>query len=619
MGTFDGYDIARSGIHAYSASMQTAAHNLANIGTKGYSKQVVNVTAQTRNISSIKVQGSGVFASDIERQHSDYYDTKYEASNSTYNKYSTSSYYLTELERYIYAADETEGGLTTSFDNLCKTLSATIADGGNMTRRQEILTYAETFTEFIQDSANNLKSLQAEANIEIKNAVEQVNALAEKIATVTGQINKLESYGNTANDLRDQRAVLLDELSDFCHIDVVEKPPADGVGGNQFLVYVNGGILVDTIQTNKLIYTETEIMKGQNDIKGLYNVTRENGTPFDQYSTALGGKLQALFEIRDGNNTEALKGTAESLMENSDGKLVLKINNASINDIRKLSIPQEKGEINIISSTYTYESFSVEPEDDGTFTYSFVLNANTTLEEARGLRSAVDRGATVSIGQDVDFKGIPYYMAQLNEFTRTYAQRFNDIHKEGFDASGKSGIDVFNATIPTTGENFTFADKSGEVPAAFDSMPAGSADGTYKGSYYYMTALNVCITKEVADDPTKLAFNQMANSGESESLNLQRLSALKDDSKMFLRGAPDAFLQAMTTDVAVDARKMITLETSQKNIRDAVDIRRQSISGTDEDEETQDLVTYQNLLFNQYKVLSVMNEVLDKLINGTAV
>lgn len=43
------------------------------------------------------------------------------------------------------------------------------------------------------------------------------------------------------------------------------------------------------------------------------------------------------------------------------------------------------------------------------------------------------------------------------------------------------------------------------------------------------------------------------------------------------------------------------------------------MSGADEDEETHDLITYQQMLFNQYKVLSVMNEVLDKLINQTAV
>ena len=88
---------------------------------------------------------------------------------------------------------------------------------------------------------------------------------------------------------------------------------------------------------------------------------------------------------------------------------------------------------------------------------------------------------------------------------------------------------------------------------------------------------------------------------------------------MFLHGAPDSFLQSLTADVGVDGQKATSLEASQKNIRDAVDIQRQSVSGVDEDEETEGLMTYQQMLFNQYKVLAVMNEVLDKLINQTAV
>ena len=56
-----------------------------------------------------------------------------------------------------------------------------------------------------------------------------------------------------------------------------------------------------------------------------------------------------------------------------------------------------------------------------------------------------------------------------------------------------------------------------------------------------------------------------------------------------------------------------------ENIKNAVANRRLSTAGVDEDEEGQNLIICQNLLNYQYKVLSVMNEVLDKLINGTAV
>ncbi len=620
MSTFQGFEIARSGMHTYNASMQTAAHNLANIGTRGYTRQVVKTSAQTRNVSSIKVVGAGAYVQSIDRERNDYYDIKYERTNAVYSKYSTQSYYLQYVQRYLYAKEEDNAGITTAFDAFCKCLTGTVGEAGDETRRKEITTTADTFTDFIQDTATKLRDLQEEANEEIKTTVDQVNAIAEKIASITRQINTLEAYGNPANDLRDQRTVLLDDLSEYCDVSVKEKEPADGVGLNQYYVYVNGGILVDTYEVNKLKVTESDTIKNINDISGLYKVKFEDGTPFNEYSSTLGGKLQALYQVRDGNNATVLTGKPKSLENNADGNLVITMTDASINDVNLLNIPAQDGELTINNFTYSYESFEVDVSEDGKFTYKFTLNNEISVKQATILQRAVDNGRAITIGDSVDYKGIPYYMAQLNEFVRTYAQNFNDIHKAGYDDYGNQGIDFFNAKVPATGDNYIFTSKGeGGHDSSFSSLAKKEPNGSYTGSYYYMTALNICVTDAVMKDERLLAFNEESPRTESENLNLQKLANLKDAPKMFLHGAPDSFLQSFTADIAVDCQKSLTMEASQKNIRDAVDIQRQAVSGADEDEETQDLLTFQKLLFNQYKVLSVMDQVLDKLINQTAV
>ena len=150
-----------------------------------------------------------------------------------------------------------------------------------------------------------------------------------------------------------------------------------------------------------------------------------------------------------------------------------------------------------------------------------------------------------------------------------------------------------------------------------------NADGTYTGSYYYMTALNFSITKEVADDPGLLACKAKANPddnvGNDNGDNLQKLTEIKDNSKMFVHGAPDSFIQSLTALLGVDAKKADTMEKSQSNLLYAIDTNRKSVSGVDEDEEGSDMIVFQNMLFNQYKMLNVLNEVLDKLINETGV
>ena len=617
--TFQGLDIAKSGMMTYNASMQTAAHNLANVGTTGYSRQVVKTAAQTRNVSSIKVEGSGVYVQGITREHNDYYDVKYGRANATYYKYNTYTYYLNDIQKVIYAKEDNQAGITTSFDEFCKRLTGTSTDAGSETRRKEIVSYAETFSSFVQETATNLKALQEEANEEIKTTVEQINAIAEKVASLTKQINTLEAYRNTAHDLRDQRNVLIDQLSSYCNVEVKEKEPADGVGMNQYYVYVDGTILVDTENVNKMKVTESETTKNINDTSGLHQVTWEDGSPFSPYSATLGGKLQALFQVRDGNNTTTLKGKGDSLTNDADGNLVLTMKNANINDVNLLNIPAQDGELTINNFTYAYDHFDVHVEEDGSFTYQFTLKNNISTKQATILNNAVSKGYEVTIGDSVDYKGIPYYMAQLNEFVRTYAQRYNDVHKSGYDDYGNAGIDFFNATVAATGDNYIFTTKVDGKEHSFSSLATPEDNGSYTGSYYYMTAMNFCVTDAISDEPRLVACNSESLPGKSENLNLKKLSDLKDDSKMFLHGAPDSFLQSLTADVGVDGQKAVSLEQSQKNIRDAVDVQRQSVSGVDEDEETESLMTYQQMLFNQYKVLSVMNEVLDKLINQTAV
>ncbi len=450
--------------------------------------------------------------------------------------------------------------------------------------------------------------------------MDQINALAQKIAAVTKQINTLEAYGNPANDLRDQREVLIDELSGYCNVKAVEEEPANGVGLPQFYLYVNGGILLETYRVNELKVTEMDTTKAINDISGLYKVSWADGSPFNEYSSELGGKLQGLYEVRDGNNSTTLSGKIAGIENDKDGNIVVTMNGANINDVNLLNIPAQDGEITINNSAYSYDTFEVQVSDSGEFTYKFTLKQNMSVDDAKALQHAVNVQADVVVGDNVAYKGVPYYMAQLNEFVRTYSQKFNDTHKGGYDDYENQGIDFFNAKVPADGANYIFTSKgdSGH-DASFSSVAKKEENGTYTGSYYYMTALNICVTDAVMKDPKLLAFNELQEGGKSEGLNLKKLADLKDDSKMFLHGSPDSFLQSMTADVGVDCKKALTMEENQLSIRDAVDIQRQAISGPDEDEETESMLTFQKMLFNQYKVLSVMNEVLDKLINQMAV
>lgn len=629
--TFGSLEIAKSGMLTYNSALQTTAHNIANIETEGYSKQVTNTSAMVSTSSSLIVQGSGVNVDSVTRQRNEYYDNKYQSTNATYHKYDTDTYYLDALQDALcggISSDNTKL-ITDSFDDFYASLSNLLENPNDDAMRTKTATLATTFTEYVNNIGNSLQKLQEEANMEIESTVEQINAFADKLASINNQIATIEAYrGVVANDLRDQRNLLLDQLSEYASIETMEKEPANGVGGNQFYVYVNGHLLVDANKANHIEVYQKDTYTNINDEKGLYALRWEDGTTFNPYGSGLGGKLQSLFEFRDGNNSTVLSGTAASLDNlppEQGGNLVLTVEDANINDLLRLNIPSHDGELLINNTTYPYKSFEVSVGADGKYTYQFVLQSTTAHTLANSLNTAISRGYTVSAGAQVDNKGVPYYMAQLNEFVRTFAQEFNRIQNDGYDLHDKKGVDFFNGTVPATGDNYVMfeADLNDPTKSSFSSVVEKNSDGTYIGSYYHMNALNFSVTKEIIDDPRKIACKQKNDErekvGNDNGDNLKKLVALKDDSDMFVHGAPDAFLQSLTATLGVNAQKAKTLSQSQNNLLYTIDNYRQSVSSVDEDEEANDLVVYQNLLNYQYKVLSVLNEVIDRLINQTGV
>ena len=622
--TFFGLNIARSGMSTYNAWLNTTGHNIANVKTPGYSRQVVNqaATVPISYKTSYGMAGSGVEAVSITSERDIYYDNKYRNSNSVFGKYDTQTYYMRCIEDYFYPKDSNTGAMTNSLNKFFQLLSGLETDKiSDPTARTEAVGYADTLTYYIREAANGLKNLQKDINIEIGATADKINSYAEQIAYLNEQITSLEVYGSRANDLRDQRANILDKLSELIDIDVMEKEPVGGMGHTQFVVTVGSAVLVDTFEYNTIKYETLDTTAKQNDITNMYSLKWSNGQDFGMHETGLGGKMQALFEMRDGNNGEVFKGDIQTV---SKDQIVVQGSNEIANSLFKLDIPAANGVIAIGKSRYEYESFEVKTavDADGNSVYTYTFHLKDELD-ATAQQSAKNVGK-MQISDEVDFRGIPYYMSQLNEFARKFSYEFNKVQVAGYDLNGDLGKEMFVAIDKTTGEEMKFdtgAMHGLEDPrhgnlAGYTFSSTGPTNGIY--SYYAMTALNTSVYSEIVGNGSLLACSNQPNEV-SNSANLENMLKLEYDKTMFHQGQPASFLNVVTTTVGVDSKKVEGAAENADNIKSAIYLRRLSKSGVDEDEEGQNLIICQNLLNFQYKVLSVMDEVLDKLINGTAV
>ncbi len=607
--TFFGLTIGSTGLYGANIGINTTAHNVSNTETDGYCRQEVHMKAGNalRMYGTAGMMGTGVEVIGIEQQRSEYYDRKYRSNNTVAGFYNTQEYYLKNIENYLNEIQLK--GFNTTFNQFNDSLQELSKNAADLTVRTEVTNFAQSFCEYFNFLSNSLLSIQEDTNFEVKNQVDTINSLGKQIAGLTKQINTLEITGGMANDLRDARALLVDQLSNIVDISVEERVVGvESVGLKSYSVKIGESHLVDTYQAYEMKVVPRERKINTSDLDGLYEVTWSNGQSFNPLTT--GGTLQSLFEVRDGNNDEGFNGRTTA----TEGDTTITVTGTNINKVELLNIATT-GIITIGNKDYTYNGFQVRQDDEGNFEYEFSLD-----EE---LKKDVD-DIEVMIGKSIDYKGIPYYLAQMNEFVRTYAKAFNDIHKNGQNLKGEQGLDFFNATHTVTAENYVF-EQSPEDEA--NDILFTSKTGIYApeeeefnyGSYYFMTASNFIVTKAVYTDPNMVAAGTNILNGIDNNDNVNDLIKLADDVHMFKQGKPGGFLQTLIAELGIDTDKSTSFNQNQQDIVATIDNQRLSVSGVDTEEESMNLIRYQHAYNLSSKIISTMNEIYNKLINEMGV
>ena len=635
---FFGLNIAYTGLLASNAAMNTTSNNIANVQTEGYSRQQVTQQAANalRVFQTYGCAGAGVETLAIERVRDEFYDGRFWDNNAQLGEYDMKQYYMQQLETY-FDDDGKSTGFKTIFDQLMITgMQALLKDPNSATAKSQFVGYAGALTEYFNGMAGNLGKVQKDINQEIKLKVDQINSLAGEIASLNKQINTIELAGTKANELRDRRTLLIDELSKIVDVEVKETPIIDAnnenreTGANRYMVKIAGGqMLVDGSDYNGLeCVARTSYEKvNQTDIDGLYDVYWADGQTFNLYNASMGGDLAGLIQMRDGNNGENFTGeiTATGTTTDADGKthdtVTVKVTKAYSQDLNKCNLSDQGGIIDLGNQEFYYDSWEYTCEYDAngeaTYTYTFTLSDNE--KNPRGVTN--DRvGKKAEIGTDLSYQGIPYYMNQMNEWIRTFSQKFNDILTSGYSGSGDPGVKMFTGNKATSSEQFLLDDAA----KRYDKQEKKNSKVTVKvndDSYYRLTAKNFDILDAMEQDPSLMANRKNASDGVEQNDLLNDLKNLATDkSKMSFRGCnASEFLQCILSDVALNASRANTFYASFKDISNTIDNQRISISGVDEDEEAVNLVKYQNGYNLASKMIQTLTEIYDRLILETGV
>ena len=279
-GLFSGLEIGKRALMAQQLAMNTASHNIANSTTPGYSRQRVSLVASYPQDTPHGSVGTGVLADSVRHIRDLFLTEQYRGANSNQTQWETTHKTLSQIESFFNEPSGT--GLAQSisdFWNAWENLAT------NPTARSTVIEKTKVLVNELKQYATQLNDLQASLNSEITNRVQQINELGGQIAAINKQIVGAELAGDKANDLRDKRDLLVDNLSVLAQVRTIERPNGSLTVLLGSMALVDGGDSLD-------IATKVEQ-------SGNSTVTRAvwKNTNFDiEFS---GGELYALQQLRD--------------------------------------------------------------------------------------------------------------------------------------------------------------------------------------------------------------------------------------------------------------------------------------------------------------------------------
>lgn len=220
--------VGASGLQNAQNAINTTANNLANVDTKGYVRQQVRyadknyaILKDSRANVNIQQSGLGVSIGDVVHARDIFLDKTYRQETGRMSFYSARYETATYVEDLMQELNGQQ--FKQSVSDLWQAFQEVSTKPADSTNQNLVLQKADLLVSRTQKLYSDLQNYQSNINDQIKDDVDRVNTIGNRIYELNLQIQKVESGGTeTAMTLRDERDNLLDELGNYGRIEVTE-------------------------------------------------------------------------------------------------------------------------------------------------------------------------------------------------------------------------------------------------------------------------------------------------------------------------------------------------------------------------------------------------------------
>lgn len=419
--------IGASGLQTAQNALNTTSHNLANVGTEAYTRQQVQLGTRTYNIisrsgSAVAMQqyGLGVVYSETKQVRDTFLDKTYRRESGRSAFYDVSYEAINETEDLLQEMDGER--FAESMENLWASIQELAKDPSSATNQGLLVQRSTEFMERAQAVYDGLSSYQDNLNDTIKKDINTINELGERLVELNNQVLKIEPGGlENANDLRDQRNKILDDLSKMAYISYYEDDMGNvcvKIEGTDFVTPGSVKKIGLDIDTSTGFYTPYWEHLAARDADGnvtsidgahVFNTTQEISTSMN---TDIGGVKATMIargdhrataaDLDDSVNGEGYydKNISNSVMMNVMAEFDQLIKSVATEINRVLKEAAESAETENPGCNYMkntdgeiYQLFEIKTPDGGWTTGNILVNAQ--LRQEPSLLSFIKADSTV--------------------------------------------------------------------------------------------------------------------------------------------------------------------------------------------------------------------------------
>jgi flagellar hook-associated protein 1 FlgK len=567
---FFGLDLATRALRANQRLVDITNQNIANANTPGYSRQTAVISETLpypipvfRQSGEAGQLGTGVEIKEIERARDSFIDYQYRNQVSGKGRWDARNNAMKQVEAVLN--EPNASGLGKTLTRYWQAWQEVANSPSDVSVRANLLEQGRAVADAFNNTIRLLEQQQRDMDLQITLGVDDINNYATQIANLNVQISHVESGGMNANDLRDQRDLLVDKLSSLASVTTVESSEGS------LSVYIGGHTLVDRDDVKEL---------GVDTNSGTFARVIWAGTASPGTSVnLLDGKMKGLIESRD----ELLQGRLDNV--NALGQRIIE----QVNSVHAAGVGIDGvGGLKFFTGTNARD-MAVDP----TLTANSVAAARMVSNGAGGYTYAVgDSSNAVAL-------------AQLQS---TLAQRGSTGLTTGSTVGTSTvlGVDVSRAAKDTSFELRVNADNTVDMR----TLPAGAWAAATLTEAAGPSATRV-VTIDGGSNGVRLTVSGATFAAALAGVNGQTVSTAPEPSTIGDQYGKEI---AATGVLASTARGQAS---NQQVLVSHLQRQREEISGVSIDEEATHLIQYQHAYQAAARVISVMDAMLDVLINRT--